>query len=91
MARRTAFGFHRSVFISKRPLLIYVAPDASRVGAGREPGLLQFETAMRIVTIAATHGAFQHLMMKRRGELRLDLCVATRAELRIVHLQHSHG
>jgi len=91
MTGRASFGFHRSVFVRKRPLLIYVALDAGRVGAGREPGLLQLETTMRIVAIAATHCAFQHLVMERRGKLRFDFTVATRAELRIVHLQHSHG
>ena len=91
MTGRASFGFYRSVFVSKRPLLIHVALNASGVGAGRESGLLQLETAMRIVTIAATHRAFQHLVMERRSELRLDFAVTTRTELRIVRLQHSHG
>ena len=70
MTGRASFGFYRSVFVSKRPLLIHVALNASGVGAGRESGLLQLETAMRIVTIGALHETLVDAVLKRHGELR---------------------
>ena len=91
MARRASFSLDRRMLVSKRSLLIDVALDAGCICSGRQSGLLQLETAMRVVAIAATHGAFQNLMMERCGELRLDLTVATRTKLRIVRLQHPHG
>jgi hypothetical protein len=54
------------MFERKRPLLVYVTLDASRVRSGSKPGLLQLEPAVRIVAIAATHRTFQNLVMERR-------------------------
>src|SRR5882724_2649405 len=85
------FGFYRSVFISKRPLFVRVTLNTSGIRAGRQSGLLEFESAMRVMAIAATHGPFQNLMMEGRGERRLDLALATYTELRVVRAQHSDG
>ena len=87
MTRDAAFSFHGRVFVNKRSLLVCVTLDASGVGAGRESRLFQFETAMRIVAIAALHRAFQHLVMKRQVELVLRLRMATETELWLARLE----
>ena len=86
-----AFGLDRRVFERERSLLVYVALDASGIGARRQPGLPGLESAVRIVTIAATHRAFQNFVMERHVELRLHLAVTADAELWIVRLQHAGG
>ena len=63
---RAALGLHRGVFESERALLVDVALDAGSIGARRQPGLFQLESAVRVVTIAATHRAFQNFVMERR-------------------------
>jgi len=89
VTRSAAFGLHRRVFVGERTLLVSVALDASCVSARRQPRLLQFKAAVRVVTIAATHRAFQDFMMKRHVELRLHFIVTTGAELRVVRAQHA--
>ncbi len=66
VTRGAPFRLHRRMFERKRPLLVYVTLDASRVRSGSKPGLLQLEPAVRIVAIAATHRTFQNLVMERR-------------------------
>ena len=88
MTRHTTFGFHRGVFISKRTLLVRVTFNASGISAGGQSRLLEFKTAMRVMTIDAAHRAFQDLMMEGRGERRFDFAVATEAKLRVAHFQH---
>ena len=73
----------------KRSLLVYVTLDASCIGACRQSRLPGLKSAMRIVTVTATHRAFQNFVMERHRELRLHFVVATNAELRIVGLQHA--
>ena len=82
------FGLYRSVFIGKRALLVRVTLDTSCIPAGCEPGLFEFESTMRVMAIAATHGSFQHLVMEGRRKRRLDLAVATHTELRVTRFQH---
>ena len=77
-----AVSFHRRMLVNKRSLLVSVTLDAGCVRAGRESCLFKFKTAVRIVAVAALHGAFQHLVMERQIELVLGLAVATQAELR---------
>ena len=81
VTRNAAVRFERCVLVSERPLLIRMALYASRICARRESGLFEFETAVRIVTIAAFHRAFQHLVMKGFVEVGLNFVVATDAEL----------
>lgn len=88
---RAAFGLDGRVFVSKRPLLVDVALDARCIGAGRQACLLCLKTAVRVVTITATHRAFQNFVMERHRELRLNLVVTTRAQLRVVRLQHANS
>ena len=83
MTGDAAVGFYRRMFVNKRPLLIGVTLDARRIEAGRQPGLLEFETAMRIVAVAALHRAFQHLVMERQVELVLRFAMAAEAKLRL--------
>ena len=77
-----AVGFHRRVFVNKRSLFVGVTLDARRVSAGRESGLFELETAVRIVAIAALHRSFQHFVMERQVELVLGLGVTAQAKLR---------
>ena len=79
------------MFVSERALFVRVALDASGVAAGCEPGLLGFESTVRVVTIAAAHRAFQHLVMERRRKLRLDFIVTADAKLWIVRPQHARS
>jgi hypothetical protein len=53
-----------------------------RIGARCQPRLLEFETAVRVVTVAALHRAFQHLVMKRLVEVGLNFVVTANAQLR---------
>ena len=89
VTRGAAFNLQRRVFEDKRALLIRVAFVTRRIGASREACLLQLESTMRVVTIAALHRAFEHPVVERPGELRLRLVVAGHAQLRLVSLQHS--
>src|ERR1041385_3437461 len=88
---RTAFSFHRRVFVDKRSLLIGVTLDACSVGAGGETSLLQLESAMRVMTVATAHRSFQDLVMERHVELWLHLVMTTGAQLWIVGFQHANG
>jgi hypothetical protein len=76
-------GLHGSMFVNKRSLLVCVTLDASSVGARRQSCLLEFETAVRVVAIAALHRAFQHLVMERQVELMLGLTMTTETKLRL--------
>lgn len=89
MTGHATFSLHRSMFKGKRPLLVGVTLNASRISAGGQSRLLELEPTMRIVAVTTAHRAFQDFVMERRIECRLDLAVATDAELRVIHLQHS--
>jgi hypothetical protein len=81
------FGLYRGMFKSKRALLVRVALNTTGITTGGQPGLLEFESTMRVMAISAHHGPLKNLMMKRRRERRLDLAVATQTELRVVRFQ----
>ena len=85
---RAPFSFKRRVFVSERTLLVGVTLDASRIRAGGQSGLFEFETTMRIVAIAALHGSFENLMMERCTKLRLHLTMTTHAEPWLPDFQH---
>jgi len=91
MTGNTAFSFHRRMFVNKRTLLVCVTLYASSVCACRKSCLFELKPAVRIVTVAALHRAFQHFVVERQIELVLDLRVATQAELWLVHLQQANG
>ena len=73
---------HRRMFERKWPLLVCVTLDACGVRADCEPRLLQLETAVRIVAIAAFHRAFQHFVMEWQIKLVFRFAVTTQAKLR---------
>ena len=85
---RTAFSLQRRVFEREGTLLVSVTLDASGIGAGGEPRLLQFKTAVRVMAVAALHRPFKNFMVERLVEIRLRFVVATHAELRLAGLQH---
>ena len=87
MAGSAPFGFYRSVFICEWPLFVRVTLHARGIATGRQSGLLQFKSAVRIMAITAAHGAFQNFMMERRRKCRLDLAVTTHAKLRVIVFQ----
>ncbi len=87
VTRDTPFGLEWRVFIGKRTLLVCVALDARGVSARGQSCLLQFEAAMRIMTITTLHYSFEHFVMKRLVEVRLHLGMAAHAQLRLAELQ----
>jgi hypothetical protein len=76
-----SFGLDRGVFVNKRTLFVYVTLKASRVDTSCEPRLFQFKPAVRIMAIAAFHGAFKHLVTERQLKLVLGLAMTTHTEL----------
>ena len=85
----TTFRLQRRVFVSERALFIGVTLDTSSVCAGSQPGLLEFETAVWIVAVAALHGAFEYLVMKRHAKRRFHFTMATKAKLRLASFLHA--
>ena len=85
---RTAFSLERRMFVREWTLLVRVTFNASRIGAGGEPRLLQLKAAVRVVAVAALHHSFKNFMVKRLVEVRLRFLMTTHAELRLVELQH---
>ena len=88
MTGYATFSLHRGVFICKRTLLIRVTSNASGISAGGQSRLFEFKTAMRVMTVAATHRAFEYFVMEGRGERGFDLAMATQTKLRVTHFQH---
>ena len=71
MTRAASFCFDRGVFESEWTLLVGVTLYTSSIRANRQSRLFELKTAMRIMTIAALHGSFENLVMKRQIELVL--------------------
>ena len=78
-----AFCLDRRMLVNKRTLLIDVTLYTGGVGPRSQSRLFEFKPTVRIVTIAALHGAFEHLVMERQIELVLGLAVAVQTELRL--------
>ena len=78
-----SFGLQRRVLVSEWTLLVRMTLYAGRIGAGCQPGLLEFETTVRIMTVAALHCAFQHFVVERQIELMLGLAMTTETKLRL--------
>ena len=76
------FGLNWSMLVNKWSLLVYVTLYAGRIDACCQSRLFKFETAMRIVAIAALQRAFQHFMMEWQLELVFDLIMTAQTELR---------
>ena len=88
VAGSAALGLDRTMFEYEGTLLVAVALDARGIGTDCKFGLLRFETTVSVVTVTAAHGAFEHLVMERFGELGSRLRVASEAELGFSLLQH---
>ena len=91
MTSNATIGLYWSMLVNKRSLLVCVTLDTGCVSAGCEPRLLELETAVRIVAIAALHGAFEHPVVKWLTELSLGFVVAGYAELGLICSQHPFG
>ena len=91
VTRSAALCFHGRVLIGKWSLLICVTLHTRGIRASCESGLFKLKASVRIVTIAALHRAFQHLVVKGQLKLVLHFGVATQTQLRLVLLQESHG
>ena len=87
VAGGAAFELCRCMFESEWPLLAAMAFDACYVGTDRELGLLRFKTAVSVVTIAALHRSFEHLVVEGLVEVGLNFVVTTYAELRLSGLE----
>jgi len=87
MTGRTSFGLQRRVLVSEWSLLVGMTLDAGCISTGCEPGLPEFEAAVRVVTIAALHRAFEDFVMKRLVEVGLNFVMTTDAELRLTNFQ----
>jgi len=85
---RAAFSLQRRVFEREGTLLVSVTLNASGIGTGREPGLLQLKAAVRVMAVAALHHSFENFMVERLVEIRLRFLMATHAELRLACFQH---
>ena len=83
VADGASFGLERRVFVSERSLLVGMAFYARRIGARCQSCLFELEAAVRIVTIAALHRAFEDFVMKGFAEVGFNFIVATEAELRL--------
>lgn len=69
-------------------LLVSMTLETPGIRACRKSRLLEFKTAVGIVTITAFDLSFEDLVMKRPAELRLSLAMTTDAELRLTPAQH---
>jgi len=78
------------MLVNKWTLFVCVTLDASCIRARRESRLLEFKAAVRIVAVAACHGAFEHFVVKRLRELRFCFVVAAHAQLRLTLLEHPY-
>ena len=82
MTSDAAVSLYWSMLVNKRPLLVCVTLDTGGVRAGCESRLLELETTVRIVAIAALHRAFQYFVMEGQVKLVLGFAVTTHAKLR---------
>ena len=87
VASCAALRLHDEVFIGKRPRRLAVALRADRIHLCRCAQILPVEGPVRVVAVRALHQAFFHLVVERHVELRLRICVALEAKLRLLNLQ----
>ena len=86
VTRHAAVGLDRRMFEGKWTLLIGVALDARGVSPNRQSCLFQFETAVWVVAVAASHRSLKNLVMGRHGELMFDFVMTVKAKLRFTDL-----
>lgn len=76
----TTFRLDRGVLEYKRTSLVGMTGEAHLILSSRGAELPRKESAVRIVAISASNESFVDSMMKRLGELWLDLVVASVAK-----------
>ena len=86
MTRGTAFNLNRRMFVNEWPLLVRVTPNAGSIRADRKLCLFRFKSAVRVMTVAASHRPFEHFVMEGFRKLRLGLGMARHAKLRLALL-----
>jgi hypothetical protein len=83
VAGRATLDLCRRVLEDKRSLLVRVTLHTCLIRAGSQADLLEFESAVLIVTIRALHDAFKYAVMKRLQELGPGFVMAGNTKLRI--------
>lgn len=81
------FSFEWCMFVRERPLLIGMALDTTGIGSGRQSGLLQLKTTVRIVAIAAFDHSFEYFVMEGLVEIGLDFAMTAETKLWLAQLQ----
>ena len=87
VTRNATIRLHRSMFEREWALLVCVTLDTRGIRADRQPRLLQLETTVRVVAIAASHRAFENLVMGRKRELVFDFAMTVQAKLWLTDFQ----
>lgn len=87
VARTASFRSDWRVLINKRTCLFRMALHTDDVPGDAASQSRCLEGAVRIVTIAAAHQAFIHLVVERLRKSRLHVSVAGVAELRLRNLE----
>ena len=87
VARTATFRSDWRVLINKRTCLFRMALHTDGIPGDAASQSLVLEGAMRIVTIAAIHQPFIHLVMERLRKSGLYVSVAGIAELRLRNLE----
>jgi hypothetical protein len=59
----TTLQLERGVLVDERTLLICVTLHARLIGTDSQLSLFALKAAMRVMTIAASHGSFEHLVV----------------------------
>ncbi len=90
VASNAPFRLNWSMLVNKWSLLVYVTLYAGRIDTCCQSRLFKFETAVRIVAIAALQRAFQHFMMEWQLELMFDLAMTAQTELRFAGVEQLH-
>lgn len=80
MTNHASFRLHRGMLEHKRTGLIGMTGEADLILSSSGAELPRQKSAVRIVAISASNQSFVNSMMKRLGELWLDLVVASVAK-----------
>src|SRR5713226_6067605 len=68
-------------------LFVRMTLQAGHIRTHRQSRLLELESAVRVVTVAALDLPFEHFVVKGHIELRFHLGVAAQTQLRLAHFQ----
>ena len=81
MATAAALGFHRCMFVDKRPLLVDMALRANRIPARDVLQLPYGSRSMRVMAVGALHQTLVHPVVKGFSKVRLGRGVASVTQL----------